>query len=208
MPLYKTLTLSSEIKVLIWKIDESLNDLYSGISLTKTSKDRISLIKSDLQQKGFLSIRYLLKEIGYADTDLKYDKFGKPHLKDGKYISISHSFSFAALIFSSQHPVGIDIEKRRAKIVEIAPKFTSVKLYKSISNFNVLIRKLTVVWAAKESLYKIYGKKELFFLEHIHIDDFLLDACKTSGKICYKGKSLNYLINFMEIEDFTCVYAY
>ena len=57
-------------------------------------------MKSDLHQRGFLSVRHLLKEVGYSDADLIYDEFGKPHLKDGKHISITHSFTFSAIIIS------------------------------------------------------------------------------------------------------------
>ena len=51
-----------------------------------------------------------------------YDENGKPHLKDGKHISITHSFTFSGVIVSDAE-VGIDIEKQRDKIAIIAHKF-------------------------------------------------------------------------------------
>ncbi len=54
--------------------------------------------------------------------DLFYDEFGKPHLKDDKYISITHSFNFSGIIVS-ENKVGIDIEKQRPIITKIASKF-------------------------------------------------------------------------------------
>ena len=59
-------------------------------------------MKSELHQRGFLSVRMLLVEFGYTDEDLVYDSFGKPHLKDGKHISITHSYNFSAVVISSK----------------------------------------------------------------------------------------------------------
>ncbi|TMM30027.1 4'-phosphopantetheinyl transferase superfamily protein [Polaribacter aestuariivivens] len=208
MALYKTLTVNKTTKVLIWKIEESIPDLKSGVSLSESSSTRLNSMKSELHQKGFLSIRHLLKKVGYTDFDLMYDDFGKPHLKDGKFISITHSFTFTAIIFSDDLQVGIDIEKQRDKILKIAHKFTPLEEYKTIANHDALISKLTIVWGAKESLYKIYGKKKLLFLHNIYIEDFKFEDEKTTGEIKYNGEQFSYSIEFLEFEGFTCVFAY
>ncbi|MCD8412685.1 4'-phosphopantetheinyl transferase superfamily protein [Tenacibaculum finnmarkense genomovar finnmarkense] len=210
MPVHKTITINSNTNVLIWKIEESFDELSENITLNKRSINRLNSMKSDLHRKGFLSVRQLLKQANYTDDDLIYDEFGKPHLKDGKFISITHSFIFSAIIISDDKPVGIDIEKQRDKIVKIAPKFTPIEAYKSIANHSALVSKLTVVWGAKESLYKIYGKKKLHFLKNIYIDDFSFESNetnKTTGKILYEGITDEYQIHFLETEGFTCVYA-
>ena len=208
MPLYKSLTIDKKTKVLIWKIEESFNTLNKNILLSDKSQTRLDGMKSELHQRGFLSVRHLLKEAGYSDSDLVYDEFGKPHLKDGKHISITHSFIFSGIIISDNLSVGIDIEKQREKILRIAPKFTPVKEYETIENHNDLVRKLTIVWGAKESLYKIYGKKKLLFLHHIYIEDFNFDDKKTTGEIRYDGKISSYEVQFLEFDGFTCTYAY
>ena len=208
MPLYKSLTVDKNTKVLIWKIEESFDDLNTDIILTDKSQTRLDGMKSDLHQRGFLSVRHLLKEAGYTDADLVYDEFGKPHLKDGKHISITHSFTFSGIIISDDVPVGIDIEKQREKILKIAHKFTPFEEYKTIANVDALISKLTIVWGAKESLYKIYGKKKLLFLHHIYIEDFKFSDEKTIGEIRYEGVISSYNIHFLEFEGFTCVFAF
>jgi phosphopantetheinyl transferase len=208
MALYKTLTVNKATKVLIWKIEESISKLQEGIVLSENSTARLNSMKSQLHQRGFLSIRHLLKEAGYTDADLIYDEFGKPHLKNGKFISITHSFTFTAIIVSDKFHVGIDIEKQREKILKIAHKFTPFEEYKTIANVDALISKLTIVWGAKESLYKIYGKKKLLFLHHIYIEDFKFADEKTTGEIRYNGENTAYNISFLEFEGFTCVFAY
>lgn len=208
MPLYKTIHVNELIRILIWDIQETKEDLSFQTALTPSSKNRLNSMKSEIHQRGFLSIRHLLKEVGYSDLDLYYDEFGKPFLNDGNHISITHSFRFSAIAISKKDPIGIDIEKQRDKIVKIGHKFTPVDAYKNIVDQHSLVRKLTVVWGAKESLYKIYGKKQLRFLEHIDIKDFELSTNKTTGMINDENLSSNHSIEFLEFEGFTCVYAF
>ena len=208
MPLYKTIAVNNITKVLIWKIDESFDDLRKGILLTESSEERVNGMKSDLHRRGFMSVRHLLAVAGYKDTDLYYDSMGKPHLKDNTYISITHSFNFSGIIVSKGGHVGIDIEKQRDKITKIAPKFTPIEEYKTIANHEALVRKLTIVWGAKESLYKIFEQEGLSFLQHIDIQDFSFDNANTSGTITFKNERSNYTIYFLEFEVFTCVYAF
>ena len=207
MPLYKTIRVNDFTKVFVWKIEESLEDLTVGIELTEPSKKRVETMKSVLHQQGFMSIRQLLKQAGYVDADVYYDAFGKPHLKDNNYLSISHSFTFTAIIISEKKPVGIDVEKQRDKIVKIAHKFTPIEEYNTIANHDALVSKLTIVWGAKESLYKIYGKKKLRFLHHIYIEEFSFIDTKTTGVIKYEGHVSSHNIHFLAFEGFTCVYA-
>lgn len=216
MPLYKTITVSPTTTVYIWKIEEDIASLSRKFDYSKTSLkskhlcqnslDRLSRMKSQLHQRGFLSIRYLLEEAGYTDFDLYYNAEGKPHLKDGKQISITHSNNFSAIIVSDQL-VGIDIEKQRDKILRIAQKFTPIEEYYTLTSSEARIRKLTIVWCAKESLYKLYEQPGLSFLKHIDVQDFALDDRQTIAHIDYEGKQSSYDFHYLEFEGFSCGYA-
>ncbi|WP_405251050.1 4'-phosphopantetheinyl transferase family protein [Dokdonia sp. Asnod3-C12] len=207
MPLYKTITVSSSTTVYIWKIEEDITTLSRNIKLTNHCQNRLQGMKSELHQRGFMSIRHLLAEAGYTDFDLYYDKNGKPHLHDGKHISITHSYTFTAIIVSDQ-PVGIDIEKQRDKILRIAHKFTPIEEYYTLTNADARMRKLTIVWGAKESLYKLYSQEGLSFLKHIDVTDFDFDDAKTTATVNYEGAVSTYNLTFMEFEGFTCVYGF
>ena len=207
MPLYKTITVTPTIRVHIWKIEEAEDELAKDIVLTPHCQHRIDGMKSELHRRGFLSIRHLLAVEGYTDSDLYYDALGKPHLKDGNFISITHSYTFTGIIVSENEEVGIDIEKQREKILKIAHKFTPVEEYNSVKGPEELARKLTVVWGGKESLYKISSIPGLSFLKHIDIKDFILDKGSTTGTISYEGAVTAFKIKFLEMEGFTCAYA-
>ncbi|MEX2350360.1 MAG: 4'-phosphopantetheinyl transferase superfamily protein [Flavobacteriaceae bacterium] len=206
MPLYKTITVNPTTKVFIWKIEESFEALKNGIALTELSKFRISNMLSDIHRRGFLSVRHLLAEAGYTDSDLIYNEDGKPDLKDGTCISITHSHEFSGIIIS-KNEVGIDIEKQRDKILRIANKFTPLKEYRTLANDSAVIQKLTIVWCAKEALYKLYAERGVSFLHHIDVKDFQFEDLQTKADIIFNGKINTYQVHFFEFENFTCAYA-
>ncbi len=207
MPIYKIITVTPNTKVYIWKITEPEKELSFNIELTNVCQLRLNGMKSELHRRGFLSIRHLLGIAGYVDSDLYYDQAGKPHLKDGNHISITHSYHFTGIIVSLKDEVGIDIEKQRPKIIRIGHKFTEVEAFSGIENAEELVKKLTIIWGAKESLYKIYATHGLSFMNHIYIHDFKNSENTTTGLISYEGQTSYYDITFLEFEGFTCVYA-
>ena len=76
-----------------------------------------------------------------------------------------------------------------------------------MANHDALVRKLTIVWGAKESLYKIYEQKGLSFLQDINVQDFSFDDGRTVASIRFIDDNSTYNISFLEFEGFTCVYA-
>ena len=206
MPLYKNIKPDLQTTVKIWKIEESYDELFQSVILKPKSLKRVLGMKSELHQRGFLSVRCLLKEFGYEDVDLHYDEFGKPYLMDGKHISITHSFNFSAVIVSDK-VIGIDIEKQRDKITIIAHKFIDYEfLYLNKDDINY-IKKLTVIWCVKESLYKLFATPGLSFKKHCLVIPVSDKDQETVAWVDYKSKKRRYNIHFLEFEGFTCAYA-
>ena len=206
MPLYKTLQPNSQTTVKIWKITETYKDLLLPLTLKAESADRVNGMKSEIHRRGFLSIRHLLRDFGYTDQDLYYDKSGKPHLRDGKSISITHSFNFSAVIISDQS-VGIDIEKQRKKIKLIAKKFIDYEFQYLNGTTEDYVRKLTVIWCIKESLYKLYATPGLSFKQHTLVIPFMLEDGQTMSWIDYEENKERFTADYFEFEGFTCAYT-
>ncbi len=206
MPLYKSISVNSQTTVKIWKIEESYDDLFDPLDLKPQSLKRVLSMKSELHQRGFLSVRHLLRDFGYTDQDLYYDDNGKPHLKDGKHISITHSFTFSGVIISADE-VGIDIEMQRDKIGIIAKKFVDYEFNYLNKNSEDYVRKLTVIWGIKESLYKLFATPGMLFKEHFLVIPFMLEDENTVAWIDYESKKHKYNTAFLEFEGFTCAYV-
>jgi 4'-phosphopantetheinyl transferase len=208
MPLYKTINFSPTTQILVWKITESYQELFGEVQLNEKSLLRLNNMKSELHQRGFLSVRKLLQEAGYNDFDLHYDESGKPHLKDEKFISITHSFHFSAIIISDQK-AGIDIEMQREKIIRIADKFVDYEFhFLKPEKIQEYVRKLTVIWGVKESIFKIRNEKGISFKDHIQVNLFEIDEKKTTAILEMENIKQQFFIYFEEIENFTLVYAF
>ncbi|OIQ29988.1 MAG: 4-phosphopantetheinyl transferase [Bacteroidetes bacterium MedPE-SWsnd-G2] len=205
MPLYKSLNPNSQTSVKIWKITESLEALKAPVTLKPESEERLNGMKSEIHQRGFLSVRHLLRAFGYTDLDLYYDALGKPHLKDGRQISITHSFTFSAVIVSDSI-VGIDIEMQREKITRIARKFIDFEADYLKSGVD-LVNRLTVIWGAKESLYKLAETPGLSFKNNCLVLPFTMKNDTTTAWIDFNNHKSKYEIRFLEFEGFTCAYA-
>jgi len=206
MPLYKTLHPNSQTTVKIWEITESYEELMQSIDLKPKSLERVLGMKSEMHQCGFLSVRYLLKELGYTDVELHYDENGKPYLNDGNYISITHSFTFSAIIISKNR-VGIDIEKQRDKIQLIAKKFVDYEFQYLDKESEDYIQKLTIIWCIKESLYKLFATPGLSFKQHTLVIPFTFQDDTTVSWIDYEEKKYRHIAHYLEFEGFTCAYV-
>jgi len=207
MPLYKKIAHNEYTNIYVWKITEDTEFFIKETPLRDVSQARLEKMLSKTHQSGFLSVRHLLKEAGYSDFDLYYDENGKPNLKDGNHISISHSFDFSTIIISSEN-VGIDIEKNREKIVRIADKFIGTEFYFLDKQVNY-IETLSVIWGAKEALYKMCNSRSLSFKQDIHINKFELNSDIVTAHIECKNLNFtkNFRLHFETFENYTLVYA-
>src|SRR5262245_19641119 len=152
----------------IWKIEETEEFFKSNVPLhrdvTHPHKRLQHLAGRFLLQYLFPAFPYELIQI--ADTR-------KPFLPDEQYhFSISHCGDFAAAIVSKSNRVGIDIEIPMEKISGIMHKFLSPEEHGA---FNLTepdknkIRFATLLWSAKESVFKWYGDGGVDFRKDIQL---------------------------------------
>ena len=207
MPLLKTIALNDYTQLFVWKITETFDELFSSVALKDVSLARIESMKSESHQRGFLAVRRLLMEAGYSDFDLYYDEFGKPHLGNGKHISISHSHDFSVIVLSDVN-VGADLEILKDKILKLAPRYMDVSHLENLSKSDELI-KATVVWGIKESVFKIKNEIGISFKDNIFEDDFNLEdkKCGVSLKFNDKTERFNIVFEFIENYVFVCAFS-
>lgn len=207
--LHKTIQYNPKTKILVWKIEESFDELFSQVILKEKTLARLQTMKSEVHQKAFLSVRKLLQESGHNDVQLHYDEFGKPHLENETHISITHSFDFSAIILSDKN-VGIDIELRREKVILIADKFVDHNEFAFLNkeNLNDYISRLTVIWGIKESIFKIRNEKGISFKDHIFVCPFEMGDGEAKALLKFGNLNIEFNVCFEEIENYTLVYAF
>lgn len=208
MPLYQIIEPKPNTRIFIWKITESFEELRSQVTLKPKTEKRLLGMKSELHQRAFMSVRMLLKEVGFTDFELHYDEFGKPYFDCDNHISITHSHNFSAIIVSKE-TVGIDMELQREKIIRIADKFADFEFaYLQPELKEEYIKKLTVIWGAKEAIFKIRNEKGISFKDHIQVEAFLLHENQTQARLLFDDLEKKFDIHYLEIEGFTLVYAF
>lgn len=208
MPLYEEQHIGHVTTLLIWKIEEEFNDLFDEVRLTDMNMVRLMSMKSEQHQRGFLSVRKLLNYAGYSDFDLTYDATGKPHLNDGRHISISHSHGFSAILLSNT-AAGLDLELMRDKIVRIADKFTSDEEEKYLDPAAPdYVAKLTVAWGVKEAIFKIRNEIGISFKDHITTFPFDLGSGSATARLDFENVHRHFDVKFQHVEDHMLVYAF
>ena len=179
MPIIDDLNLPPKTRVVIWEINESLQNLESKIVLSENSLKLLNQKKSEIQKKQFLAIRNIFKLLSIKDNEVKYDKAGKPIFSQNKALSISHSGNYAAVIMSD-HSVGIDIETINDRILKIKSKYLETEL-----NYPLELNTETslIYWNIKESVFKAVDKSRIDFKKNILVPP--LDIKKNVVKSWY-----------------------
>ena len=166
MPVIVQKSISNNISLSIWSIEESLDFFLSNLRLTKNCEQRLDKLKSDEMKKQFLAVRKLIQLNGISFDSLLYSSEGIPFLNNETNISISHTKGFSAIAISPK-PVGIDIQDFRDKILSISKKFINSNERDLIDPSS--IKELTLVWCIKEATYKVHRKPGLDFKDEIKI---------------------------------------
>lgn len=207
MPFFKEISLPNDTFIYLWKINEATSDLEENLFLNENSLERLSTMKKTSQIQGFLAVRKLLQTINYTDSDLNYDSFGKPYLKDNKKISISHSNEFACIIISNRN-VGIDIELKGEKILNnILLLFKEDFILSFKGNKEDKVTLTTISWGIKEALFKLIPENDISFKDNISIQPFEIAQQTAIAEVQINNKTKSFKMYFEGIENYTLVYV-
>ena len=172
------------------------------IDLERYLSQNAGLAKRELEKAGLTA---LIKEAFPQNSPvLCYTDKGKPYLdKCEKFISVSHSHKYLALLVNDKEETGVDIELLRDKVLAIKHKFLSDgELSFAGDDSATLVR----LWAAKEALYKVDGQKELRFKEDLHIAPFT-NPDHIEGQILRGYKKRKFVLVSEQVEDYILVYV-
>ncbi len=185
MPQVSTHPITTDCDLIRWQITEPESDLAPQLVLTDEERADLGGIAHLGQRVEWLACRVALKTLvearGCRYDGLWKDEYGKPHLRGlSGHISLSHTPGWATAVWHHNRPVGLDIEPIRDQFTRVVPRVLSAS---EIADANGQPNRLAVYWCAKEALYKLYGKRQLTFREHLLVDPFPTGATRLTGHV-------------------------
>ena len=158
-----------------------------------------SLVDYDTKTPKILSIEN-------SDYIITYDLDGKPILNSEFNISISHSHEIAALVVSNKKIIGLDVQFKESKILNIQNKFLN-----KFEKLNIVgdpsIDILTMIWTSKESIYKAIGLKGISFSENIKIDKVTVKDKIGKGYYINGAEKVKFDLRFFYLDEYIVCYA-
>ena len=178
MPLFYQHNINQDTRLAIWHIKEPESFFLQKVPLKKD-------VSHPFKRRQHLAGRYLLsylfpefpvEEIMIADTR-------QPFLASQRFhFSISHCGNYAAAVVSLSSRVGVDIEQISPRIERVGHKFLDDEEAHFFNDDYVRFLEqwglrgrvfqefLTLIWSAKEAIFKWYGKGELDFKKHMKLE--------------------------------------
>lgn len=193
----------------IWKIEENPGELFLQLEHWEEYIPTLNKFQSERRKAEWLAVRVLLKALTGRELIISYRENGAPFLVDDPLnISISHTKGYAAVMLSSQQPVGIDIEYHSERIHRIKSRFLSEADYEETGTF-LDTDDLLVFWSAKETAYKMIGLQAVDFQSDLQIID--CDLIRSQGIVGIMENATPenaiFNINFWITPDFVLTYC-
>ena len=200
MPFLKDFIINPSTKIKLWKLN--LGEL-NNFELDEYDSNLIKAKKNELVREQFLAVRRTL-QLEDPSYKIRYDESGKPIINSDINISISHSKCMAAIVFSEHNKAAIDIEHKENKIINIQNKFLNDS-EKQENGYQSNVDYLTMIWTAKESIYKALGIKGVSFSDNIIIKN--INKNKGHGYYINGKEKYKFDLIFFSIEEYILCYA-
>ncbi|MGI4863212.1 MAG: 4'-phosphopantetheinyl transferase family protein [Janthinobacterium lividum] len=189
MPLHSIRPLPSGVHLGLWHLTETPTELWPLLEAVEAYRPLLPARADGPRQAQWLAGRVLVQRMLAAAAPvavlpiLQNDATGRPFLAGPGLVpavSLSHSGEWvAALLAPPGTAVGIDVEVVRDKAFRIARKFLNdeelaaiepVASLTSTSPTEAAIRLFSLLWSAKETLYKLAGQRGIIFRQNLLLD--------------------------------------
>ena len=200
MPFLKEFIINPNTKIKLWKLNLGELDYYE---LDEYDNNLLKVKKNELVREQFLAVRKIL-QLEDPSYKIRYDESGKPYINSDLNISITHSNLMAAIVFSGHNKAGIDIEHKENKIINIQNKFLN-DAEKLENEYQSNVDYLTMIWTAKESIYKALGIKGVSFYDNIIIKN--INKNKGHGYYINGKEKYEFDLIFFSIQEYILCYA-
>lgn len=227
MPLHSICPLPGGAQLGLWHLLETPAALWPQLATAGAYRPLLPARADGPRQAQWLAGRVLVQRMvaamapGEVLPVLQNEATGRPYLAGaGLAVSLSHSGAWvAALLAPPGTAVGIDVEAVRDKAFRIARKFLNEdeiaagELLASLDSFPptaAAIGRCSLLWSAKETLYKLAGQRGIIFRQNLLLDlppgpwppagelpaRLALGGAVSRHCICYFPPSAGYVLTY------------
>lgn len=170
--------------------------------LTEKEQLRLSKINATTRKSEWLTTRGILRNYLHISNEIDYLPSGKPFLKNSRrQIAITHSKGIAGIMIANAGKIAIDCELIHEKPYKLLRRFASQTEIDAI-NPDFRFEQATILWCAKECVYKLYSDINFNF-----VHDIICKIKPESGTVncsVFTGDQKDLLILKYELHNSYC----
>jgi len=197
----------------VWKIEEGEAWYFNNPILAGELLNRVERYKSVQRKLQTIAVPILIETLlpGESNLEFYHSDNNQPLFVEAPYkLSITHSDNMVAVLLSGETAAGVDIQRHSSKVKRIAHKFMNDEEkngYEKVPESDKLYY-LNVLWGAKESMFKLYGKGGLDFRENLLVHAFDVKPQGDFTGVIRKGKTMIHIKGvYTKLGNFVLVYV-
>ncbi|MBP3774161.1 MAG: 4'-phosphopantetheinyl transferase superfamily protein [Bacteroidaceae bacterium] len=204
MPYYQSF-IKSSIAVHLWKLEEDVPTLAALLGDGEFCAQLREQCKSQSRQRERMAERLLLQTAMGKGIRLEHYPNGAPYVADEPVrISLSHTRGWVAAAISPDDGVGVDVEICSDRINKVSSHFLTSEEHRELAHVNEadLICKKTVLWCAKETMFKMLGSGVVNEMKKCQVAPFSLsqEGMLHASYHCM-GHAYPFSIHYIRMDD-------
>ena len=222
MPLHAIQHLSPTAVLGLWHLTETPAELWAELP-NAAAYQALLPAAAATRQAQWLAGRRLIHRL-FEETMapppayalVRNDATGRPWLTGaapGAVVSLSHSGAWVAAVLAQGGRAGVDVEMIRDKAQRLAGKFLAPEEWADAraathAAADAGSAHYTLLWSAKESLYKLAAQRGILFRQQLRLHSFspraageipatlVLNGAETRHSICYAQPAPGYVLTY------------
>ncbi|MDB5268266.1 MAG: hypothetical protein JWP58_1306 [Hymenobacter sp.] len=221
MPLHSIQRLSPTAVLGLWYLTETPETLWAALPNSEAYRALLPATADARRQAQWLAGRRLAHALFGElpaplppETLVQNDATGRPWLLGAPadtVVSLSHSGEWAAAVLTQGGRAGVDVELIRDKAQRLAGKFLAENEWahaRAATADMAADPHYTLLWSAKESLYKLAAQRGIIFRQQLLLQEFtpeisgeipatlVLGGAETRHRICYTQPAPGYVLTY------------
>ena len=207
--------------VAVWKIDETEEELMNFLPKNEKIISIVNNFQNKTRKMEWLASRALIYKYTGVVPIVEYSEIGQPYISGlNKNISITHTKGYAAMTATAlqkderekgkkgeRAKAGVDIEIPNGRILRVSERFINPKERVYIPHGKE-IEYCTLIWCAKETLFKMIKRQGIIFNEELIVMPFKIENEGVLHAIDLHEPKSEYILSYITTPNFYLVWHY